>query len=68
MDVARLTPSPPVAAPDAAEAMRSCFGLSGELARLPGEADDNFLLRVSGGTGGSSSPEPAESATTGATW
>ncbi len=52
MDVARLTPSPPVAAPDAAEAMRSCFGLSGELARLPGEADDNFLLRVSGGHGG----------------
>ena len=44
MDVARLTPSPPVTAPEAAEAIRSCFGLSGELARLPGEADDNFLL------------------------
>ena len=36
MDVARLTPSPPVTAPEAAEAIRSCFGLSGELARLPG--------------------------------
>ena len=46
MDVARLTPSPPVSAPDAAEAIRSCFGLSGELTRLPGEADDNFLLDV----------------------
>jgi Ser/Thr protein kinase RdoA (MazF antagonist) len=44
MDVARLTPSPPVVAPDAAEAIRSCFGLSGEITRLPGEADDNFLL------------------------
>jgi len=44
MDVARLTPSPPVTAPEAAEAIRSCFGLSGELTRLPGEADDNFLL------------------------
>jgi Ser/Thr protein kinase RdoA (MazF antagonist) len=44
MDVARLTPSPPVTAPEAADAIRSCFGLSGELARLPGEADDNFLL------------------------
>jgi hydroxylysine kinase len=44
MDVARLTPSPPVTAPEAAEAIRSCFALSGELARLPGEADDNFLL------------------------
>jgi len=44
LDVARLTPSPPVTAPEAAEAIRACFGLSGELTRLPGEADDNFLL------------------------
>ena len=44
LDVARLTPSEPVTAPEAAEAIRACFGLSGELTRLPGEADDNFLL------------------------
>jgi len=44
LDVARLTPSPPVTAPEAAEAIQACFGLSGELTRLPGEADDNFLL------------------------
>jgi len=46
--VARLTPSPPVTAPDAAEAIRACFALSGELTRLPGEADDNFLLDTAG--------------------
>ena len=45
MDEARLTPSPPVTAPEAAEAIRACYGLAGELARLPGEADDNFALR-----------------------
>ena len=44
LDVARLTPSPPVTAPAAAQAIEACFGLSGGLARLPGEADDNFLL------------------------
>ena len=44
LDVARLTPSAPVTAPEAAEAIRACFGLAGELTRLPGEADDNFLL------------------------
>jgi hydroxylysine kinase len=44
LDVARLTPSPPVTAADAAEAIRVSFGRSGELTRLPGEADDNFLL------------------------
>ena len=49
MDEARLTPSAPVTAPQAAEAIRACYGLTGELARLPGEADDNFLLRPSGG-------------------
>ena len=49
LDEARLTPSVPVTAPEAAEAIRACYGLTGELARLPGEADDNFLLRPSGG-------------------
>jgi hydroxylysine kinase len=49
LDVTRLTPSPPVTAPDAAEAVRSCFGLSGHFARLPGEADDNFLLTAEDG-------------------
>jgi Ser/Thr protein kinase RdoA (MazF antagonist) len=44
LDVARLTPSEPVTAPAAAEAIGACFALSGELTRLPGEADDNFLL------------------------
>jgi Ser/Thr protein kinase RdoA (MazF antagonist) len=48
LDVARLTPSEPVTAPAAAEAIRACFGLSGELTRLPGEADDNFLLDPGG--------------------
>jgi hydroxylysine kinase len=47
LDVARLTPSAPVAAPEAAEAVRACFGLAGQLTRLPGEADDNFLLQAS---------------------
>lgn len=46
LDVTRLTPSPPVAAAEAGQAVRACFGLSGQLARLPGEADDNFLLQV----------------------
>ena len=49
MDEARLTPSPPVTVPEAAEAIRSCYGLTGELARLPGEADDNFALRSGSG-------------------
>jgi Ser/Thr protein kinase RdoA (MazF antagonist) len=48
LDVARLTPSAPVTASDAAEAIRACFGRSGELTRLPGEADDNFLLDPGG--------------------
>ncbi len=46
LDVTRLTPSPPVTAAEAAEAVRACFGLAGQLSRLPGEADDNFLLRT----------------------
>jgi len=49
MDEARLTPSAPVTAPEAAEAIRACYGLTGELAGLPGEADDNFLLRPDDG-------------------
>jgi len=44
LDVARLTPSPPVGAPQATEAVRACYALPGGLTRLPGEADDNFLL------------------------
>jgi hydroxylysine kinase len=44
LDVTRLTPSPPVTAADAAAAIQSCYGLAGDLTRLPGEADDNFLL------------------------
>jgi hydroxylysine kinase len=43
-DVTRLTPSRPVTATEAASAVRGCFGLAGQLSRLPGEADDNFLL------------------------
>ncbi|HEY2267516.1 MAG TPA: phosphotransferase [Streptosporangiaceae bacterium] len=48
LDEARLTPSPPVAEADAATAIQSCYGLSGHLTRLPGEADDNFLLDSGG--------------------
>jgi Ser/Thr protein kinase RdoA (MazF antagonist) len=44
LDETRLTPSPPVTEADAADAILSCYGLSGPLTRLPGEADDNFLL------------------------
>ena len=44
LDEARLTPSPPVAPADAAAAIRACYGLTGDLTPLPGEADDNFLL------------------------
>ena len=49
MDVARLTPSAAVTAVQAAQALRTCFGLSGQLDRLPGEADDNFALRTGDG-------------------
>ena len=48
-DVARLTAPEPVAAAEAAAAVGACFGLRGELARLPGEADDNFLLSTPAG-------------------
>ncbi len=46
LDVTRLTSSPPVAAAEAGHAVRACFGLSGQLVPLPGEADDNFLLQA----------------------
>jgi hydroxylysine kinase len=49
LDEARLTPSPPVAEVDAAAAIAACYGLAGDLTRLPGEADDNFLLDPAGG-------------------
>ncbi len=48
LDETRLTPSPPVTETDAAEAILACYGLSGHLTRLPGEADDNFLLDTAG--------------------
>jgi hydroxylysine kinase len=50
LDVTRLTPSVAVTAAQAAVAVRASYRLSGrlsdELERLPGEADDNFLLRA----------------------
>jgi hydroxylysine kinase len=49
LDVARLTPSAAVTAAQAAEAILTCFGLTGQLDRLPGEADDNFALRAGAG-------------------
>jgi hydroxylysine kinase len=49
LDLIRLTPSPPVTTPEAAGAIRACFGLIGQLARLPGEADDNFRLDTADG-------------------
>jgi hydroxylysine kinase len=49
LDVARLTPSAAVTAVHAAQAILTCFGLSGQLDRLPGEADDNFALRTGAG-------------------
>jgi len=52
LDAARLTHSPPVAPAAAAAAIGACFGLAGELTRLPGEADDNFLLDVASQDGG----------------
>ena len=49
LDVTRLTPSAVVTAADAAQAIKDSFGLTGELDRLPGEADDNFTLQVGDG-------------------
>jgi len=49
LDMARLTPSAAVTPAHAAQALQACFGLSGQLDRLPGEADDNFALRAGDG-------------------
>lgn len=49
VDLIRLTPSAAIAEADAAESVQAAFGLSGELERLPGEADHNFLLKTSAG-------------------
>src|ERR1700689_4904868 len=48
-DVTRLTPSAAVTAASAAEAVEHSFGLTGDLDRLPGEADDNFALQAGDG-------------------
>jgi hydroxylysine kinase len=48
-DITRLTPSAAVTAADAAEAVKHSFGLTGDLDRLPGEADDNFALLAGDG-------------------
>jgi hydroxylysine kinase len=48
-DVTRLTPSAVVTAAAAAQAVSDSFGLTGELGRLPGEADDNFALQAGDG-------------------
>lgn len=47
-DVTLLTGADTVDPGQAAGALRAGYGLAGELDRLPGEADDNFLLRTPG--------------------
>jgi hydroxylysine kinase len=49
LDLTRLTPSAAIAEAEAADGVRAAFGLSGELERLPGEADHNFLLTTGAG-------------------
>jgi hydroxylysine kinase len=44
-DVTRLTVAEPVPIAAAADVLRAAWGLAGDLDRLPGEADDNFLLQ-----------------------
>jgi hydroxylysine kinase len=44
-----LNDADPVPAADVADVLRTEYGLAGELTRLPGEADDNFLLRTPAG-------------------
>jgi hydroxylysine kinase len=46
---ALLTEAAPVPATDALDLVTAAYGLTGELDRLPGEADDNFLLRTPAG-------------------
>ncbi|HEY1622478.1 MAG TPA: phosphotransferase [Streptosporangiaceae bacterium] len=48
-DVTLLTEADAVPVPAAAAALHTEYGLAGELDRLPGEADDNFLLRTPAG-------------------
>lgn len=49
MDNSLLTDADPVPAADVADVLRAEYGLAGELNRLPGEADDNFLLKTPAG-------------------
>jgi hydroxylysine kinase len=49
MDNSLLADADPVLAADVAGVLRAEYGLTGELDRLPGEADDNFLLRTPAG-------------------
>src|SRR5580698_2206183 len=48
-DVTLLTAADAVQLAAAGEPLRTGYGLAGELDRLPGEADDNFLLRTPAG-------------------
>jgi Ser/Thr protein kinase RdoA (MazF antagonist) len=45
-DMIRLAAGEPVHPDEAARVLSEHYGLAGELDRLPGEADDNFLLRT----------------------
>jgi Ser/Thr protein kinase RdoA (MazF antagonist) len=45
-DMIRLIAADPVQPADVASVLVEHYGLAGELQRLPGEADDNFLLRT----------------------
>jgi hydroxylysine kinase len=49
-DLARVMPAAPVPPAEAARVLRHGFELAGDLERLPGEADENFLLRTADGT------------------
>ena len=48
-DVTLLTAADAVQLAEAGEPLRAGYGLAGQLDRLPGEADDNFLLRTPAG-------------------
>jgi Ser/Thr protein kinase RdoA (MazF antagonist) len=48
-DVTLLTAADAVRPEDAGDLVRAEYGLAGDLARLPGEADDNFLLETPAG-------------------
>ena len=49
MDNSLLAAADPVEDSTAADVLRTSFGLAGVLSRLPGEADDNFLLQAPAG-------------------